>query len=127
MIVRPDDPLFNYVPESIRTDEVEVVEDPVPAVVEPPSSDEARSSELDLDSSLLVMGIMQLQLLQLPIQPRRFSEWTVAPRKFTVRCYCKMNWAQYHVTDLNSRRWRHDKNVRVSSQFFDVGGTKGSG
>ena len=81
--VRPDDPLCNYVPESVRTNEVEVIEDPPPAVIEP-SSDESRPTELDLNSHLLVMGIMELQLLQLPIQPRRFSEWTVAPRKPTV-------------------------------------------
>ncbi len=49
---------------------------------EQPSANDVKPDEftLDFDSHLLVMGVLQLQLLQLPIQPRRFSEWTVALR-----------------------------------------------
>ena len=54
---------------------------------EQPSANDVKADELtlDFDSHLLVMGVLQLQLLQLPIQPRRFSEWTVALRKFPLR------------------------------------------
>lgn len=55
---------------------------------EQPSANDVKPDDftLDFDSHLLVMGVLQLQLLQLPIQPRRFSEWTVALRKGFFLC-----------------------------------------
>ncbi|XP_046438906.1 dynein axonemal intermediate chain 7 homolog [Daphnia pulex] len=75
----PDDPLYNFVPESMREPQQEDVH-LVRADQEQPSANDVKPDDftLDFDSHLLVMGVLQLQLLQLPIQPRRFSEWTVA-------------------------------------------------
>lgn len=82
-VVRQDDPLCKYVPAHMRTTVIDPDFD-TPIVQQPPVPDDdaSKPDELDLESFLLVTGILQLQLLQLPIQPRRFSEWTVAPRTF---------------------------------------------
>lgn len=86
-IVSPDDPLYNLVPESMREPQQEDVH-LVRADQEQPSANDVKPDDftLDFDSHLLVMGVLQLQLLQLPIQPRRFSEWTVALRKGFFLC-----------------------------------------
>lgn len=70
--------MYHYVPESIRTDKTL----PPPVIESSMEDDSPKVDLLDFDKFLLVMGVMQLQMLQLPIQPRRFAQWTVAPRKF---------------------------------------------
>ena len=41
------------------------------------------SNILDLETNLLVTGMYHVQLLQLPLQPRRFHDYTVALRNNT--------------------------------------------
>lgn len=70
-LVSEGDCLFEFVNQSLRK-------------VEPKREEggktELKKDLLDYDKSLLVGGVVQVQLLQLPIQPRRFVHWTVAPR-----------------------------------------------
>ncbi|KZS04568.1 Protein CASC1-like protein [Daphnia magna] len=75
-----DDPLYNLVPENMRAKqkEVPIDVDLVPVAQRGSPADDVKADILDLNSYLLVMGILELQLLQLPVQPRRFADWTVA-------------------------------------------------
>lgn len=77
--MRKGDPIYDHVPESMRI-ENDGLENSNSLVVEE-SSGGVSSDQLDFEKFFLVMGIMQIQLLQLPIQPRRFTDWTVVPRK----------------------------------------------
>lgn len=62
--------------------EIPIDVDLVPVAQRGSPADDVKADILDLNSYLLVMGILELQLLQLPVQPRRFADWTVAYRKF---------------------------------------------
>lgn len=78
MTVTEDDPLYNLVAEDMRTKQTEVTANvDLVSVVQ----QDSQTDVLDLNSYLLVMGILELQLLELPVQPRRFADWTVAYRK----------------------------------------------
>lgn len=85
--VLPDDPLYDYVVEDMRqkiTIPSEEKEDlPSEPVTTNPADDDmdAKEIDLDLDYFLLVSGVMQIQLLQLPTQPKCYAECTVAPCK----------------------------------------------
>lgn len=70
-LVSEGDCLFEFVNQSLRKVESKRVEE---------VKTELKKDLLDYDKSLLVGGVVQVQLLQLPIQPRRFVHWTVAPR-----------------------------------------------
>ena len=128
-IVGQDDPLYNLVPESMRAPQQEDVVDSstvddVKQTQEPSAADDVKPDDLtlDFDSHLLVMGVLQLQLLQLPIQPRRFSDWTVALRKFsnTFKLLIIIAGTQLMISKC-SRGWRRDQNLRVSRVFLWIG------
>lgn len=80
-LVSKGDPIYDHVLESMRILHDGTNSHHLPGEGPDEESGAVTSDQLDFGKFLLVMGIMQIQLLQLPIQPRRFADWTVVPRK----------------------------------------------
>ena len=72
---------------------------------------------VDMELFLLVSGIFRMELLQLPVQPRRFDQWTIAPR-MSQSSHINSENNLVTVNELNGsrERWQHSK-VQISRRF----------
>ena len=86
----PDDPLYEYVAEAMRTNDGaplnennEPIVDSIGVQTTNPTDEDMAAKEVDLnlDYYLIVSGVMHAQLIQLPTQPKCYGECMVAPRK----------------------------------------------
>lgn len=86
--VLSDDPLHDYVIDAMRSTDTAPLEENIDNSIEVqttnPADDDMAAKEVDLDLEyfLLVSGVMQIQLIELPTQPRCYGDCTVAPRKY---------------------------------------------
>ena len=72
-----DDILYQYTTDSLRVGQQQQQQRPSP-IPTAAAVDDADDDSLDSEFFLIVAGVFQVQLLQLPVQPRRFANCTVA-------------------------------------------------